>query len=42
MCWNIVIVLQELLKRDYHLVSEISAVSVILHFLRENIDVGIQ
>ena len=37
MCWNIVIVLKERLKRDHHGVSEISEVGVILHFLRENI-----
>ena len=37
MCWNIVIVLQERLKRDHHGVSEISEVGVVLHFLRENI-----
>ena len=37
MCGNIVIVLQERLKRDHHGVSEISEVGIILHFLRENI-----
>ena len=37
MCWNIVIVLQERLKRDHNGVSEISEVVVILHLLRENI-----
>ena len=37
MCWNIVIVFQERLKRDHHGVSEISEVGVILHFLCENI-----
>ena len=37
MCWNIVIVLQERLKRDHHGVSEISGVGVFLHLLRENI-----
>ena len=37
MCWKILIVLQERLKRDHHGVSEISEVGVILHFLRENI-----
>ena len=37
MCWNIVIVLQERLKRDHHGVSEISEVGVILHLLLENI-----
>ena len=37
MCWNIVIVLQERLKRDHHGVSEISEVGVILHFLLKNI-----
>ena len=37
MCGNIVIVLQERLKRDHHGVSEIYEVVVILHFLCENI-----
>ena len=37
MCWNIVIVLQELLKRYHHVVSEIYGVGVILHLLRENV-----
>ena len=37
MCWNIVIVLQERLKRDHHGVSEISEVGVVLHLLHENI-----
>ena len=37
MCWKIVIVLKERLKRDHHGVSEISEVGVILHFLCENI-----
>ena len=38
MCWNIVIVLQERLKRDHYGVSEISEVVVALHFLCESID----
>ena len=37
LCWNIVIVFQEHLKLDHHLVSEISEVCVIFHFLRKNI-----
>ena len=37
MCWTIVIVLQERLKRDHHGVFEISEVGVVLHLLRENI-----
>ena len=37
MCWNIVTVLQERLKRYHHGVSEIYEVGVILHFLCENI-----
>ena len=38
MCGNIVIVVQERLKRDHNGVSEISEVGFILHFLCENID----
>ena len=37
MCWNIVIVLQESLNRDHHLVSDISELCVILHLLCKNI-----
>ena len=37
MCGNIVIVLQERLKRDHHGVSEISELGVILHFLRKHV-----
>ena len=34
-CWNIEIIFKERLKGDHHVVSEISEVCIIFHFLRK-------